>query len=45
MEGIITFILVLIAFDVASISSKLDKINKTLINSENQNKIKGDNNG
>ena len=36
MEGIITFILALIAFDVASISSKLDKINKNLIDIKEQ---------
>ena len=43
MEGIITFILVLIAFDVASISSKLDKINQNLIDIKEQIKKEGNN--
>ena len=43
MEGIITFILVLIAFDVASISSKLDKINHNLTDIKEQIKKEGNN--
>ena len=36
MEGLITILLVFIAFDTSSISSKLDKINQNLIDIKEQ---------
>ena len=43
MEGLITFLLVLIAFDTSSISNKLGKINQNLIDIKQQIKKEGNN--